>query len=122
MHLSNSRKNILNITASHSSNIVAYDNFKNIKISNGSGSNIAANNDSIISDPLIRRVSQQREVDLVRDPMTKLISNSNGELPADVTGVSETEETAEAFLVSDNQNININNGISSNILPNLILI
>ena len=33
------------------------------------------------------------------------------ELPVDVTGVSE--DTGEAFLVSGNQNININNGSSS---------
>ena len=74
-------------------------------------SNIATN-DSVISDLLSGRGSQRRREDLVRDPVVTL--NSTGgdrELPE--PGVSEAEDTAE--FVSDNQNININDGNSSNI-------
>jgi len=61
----------------------------------------------------------RREVDPVRDPVEELNSEDGvpRSLPACVTGVSE--DTAEATLVPDNPNININiNDGSSNIMAN----
>ena len=48
----------------------------------------------------------------MRDPVEKLYSADGypQNLPADVVGVSA--DTTEAFMVSDNQNININNNFS----------
>ena len=57
----------------------------------------------IISDPLRGRGSRRQEVDLVRDLVVTLNSNSDWELPT--TGVSEVEDTTES--VSDNQDVNI---------------
>ena len=42
----------------------------------------------------------------MRDPVATLSSNGNRELPTDVTGI--LEDTVEAFLVSEIQNVNIN--------------
>ena len=91
------------------------NNDNNIININNRSSNIATHDSNIISDSLSGRELQQREVDLVRDPVAKLnYDNSNWrELPADVKGVSK--DRAEAFLISDNQNINVNNSSSSNI-------
>ena len=49
----------------------------------------------------------------MRDLVVTLSSDGDQELPVDVTGVSVG--TAEALLVSGNQNVNINDGSSSNI-------
>jgi len=115
--ISNSWNNSLNITG-HSSNIAAIgshsktiatdDDSKNININDGSGSDIATDNDSIISDSLRGRAPQRQEVDIVRDPMVKLSSDGDWELTT--TGVSEAEDTTE--LVSGNQNVNINKSSS----------
>ena len=87
-----------------------------INITNHS-SNIAADDSVIISDPLRGKGSQQQEVDLVRDLVVTLNSpNGYRELQADVTGVSV--DTTEVLLVSGNQNININDGNSSDIAAN----
>ena len=72
-------------------------------------------NYSIISDPLSGRGSQQRREDLVRDSVVILNSN-NGDQELPEPGVSEVEDTAK--LASDNQNNNINDGSSSNIMAN----
>ena len=52
----------------------------------------------------------------MRDPVVTLNSNDGNlqDLPADVMGVSEAEDTTEEFIVSGIQNVNINNS-SSNI-------
>ena len=99
------------------SNIAA--DFRNINIigRHGGSSNIttsrssnAAANNSIISDPLSGRGSQQRRKDLVRDPVVTL--NSGGDREIAEPGVSEEEDTAELVSESDNY---INNGSSSDI-------
>ena len=69
--------------------------------------------DSIISDPLSGSGSQRWKVDLVRDPVVTLNSYGDQELIVDVTGVSA--DITEALMVSGIQNININDGSSSNI-------
>ena len=53
----------------------------------------------------------------MRDLVVTLNSDGNRELPTDVTSVSETEDTAEAEMVSGmkNMDININDSSSSNI-------
>ena len=56
-------------------------------------------------------------MNLVRDPVVTLNSDGEQELPTtDVTGVSA--DTTEALMVSEIQNININDGSSSNITAN----
>lgn len=75
-----------------------------------SRSSNAATNNSIISDPLSGRGSQQRRKDLVRDPVAILNSGGDRDLPE--LGVSEGKDTPE--LVSESNN-NINNGSGSNI-------
>ena len=50
----------------------------------------------------------------MRDPVEKL-SSANGNfqnLPANVMSVSEAEDITEAFLLSDNQNVNVNESSS----------
>ena len=65
-------------------------NINNNNMRSGVSSNIAAY-DSIISDPLSGRGSQQRKEDLVRDPVVTLNSNgSDWKLPE--PGVSEAQE------------------------------
>ena len=104
-------------------NSLKSEDFKNINIigrRDGGSSNIinitsrntAVVDSIIISDPLRGRGLQQQEVDLVRDLVVTLNSNGDRELPT--TGVSEVEDTTES--VSDNQNVNINNGSSSDIV------
>ena len=87
--------------------------FKNININGRRGSSdiitsrsrdIAADDSIIISGSLSGRGSRQRKVDLVKDPVATLNSNGDWELPTDVPGVSEAEDTAEALRVSGIQN------------------
>ena len=76
---------------------------------------ITSRSSNIISGSLSGRESRRGEVHLVRDLVGTLIpTNGNQELQTtDVTGVSA--DTTEALRVSGTQNVNINNGSSSDI-------
>ena len=88
-------------------------------ITTSRSSNIAADDSVIISGSLSGRGSQQRKVDLVKDPVVTLNSNDSSRKSPTTVVLGVLAGTTEALMVSGTQNININininNGSSSDI-------